>query len=859
MIMGIADENTSFPAVLSCPFCGKSTLYCYDDTSREDIWLACDTCSVHGNIITFAAQIWKLTPAQTLARFDENGLCSRKNDAVELSSLAKSIERSAAVEKLWAAASSQLWNHDDVTIDHKLRELGVSPEIPCTELVGVAHHKQIEELAGAVARSFPTNFAKAPCIVLPYYDLPQRLSGFLLLQPGEDLTTQRAFIGTSRSGRVRTDVGYYLLQTVILPENPALKHSYFIVDDPLWALKAQTTQLRHGHELLPICASYDGKEGTSCSTNLLMFPHTRRFFSGRTVTPALISQAAAARGYVCTPPDRRTPLPDMPAKTVGRLANICRYAKTWQDALSDVFKTQSVLAAQAFTAELNIDRDKIHNFLRDRTNISHEAVQKILEKVTPHHGVDTIKYRPKTVIERDNKWYTTTGEQISNCSPIITRIIHTDTEDKYYEGYIRKDADTYSFFGRSTVVERLGLLNYAAQHMAAYGELVLFTRQWNLRSLSVALTLHPPQILSLSSAPGWNEKTKEFQFRHYSLKTDGSVVPAPCPELCEANTLNLPEPELAPRPAVDALLAPTHVNAGLWAFTSAVLSGMLAPAVGASAQSFVLEQPVFDAFAGLAAQLGCHNEQIGTPYRNNSTGLFNAMRGVRWPTFISEINDDDVHLTASIVKCVHNPIVLRVMQKSIVSALTFNWYNVAPIALPEENADTTALQFILPSYIQHVLRNRLTVPPGVPLVSVILRDLHKWLEHAYGTSFNLPAAERIIITPENAHIVLMQELNNAITAGEIAILPRPRTRKQSHNYIIRNRQHWWLNKKAVNNYLVQKTGIVPNWNALLNCFVKHGVFNGESTIGKLNGLLLRRDWCDTFRDQNNDQEIKNVG
>ena len=859
MIMGIADENTAFPAVLSCPFCGKSTLYCYDDTSREDIWLACDTCSVHGNIITFAAQIWKLTPAQTLAKFDENGLCSRKNDAEEINTLAKSIERTAAAEKFWAAAEKQLWDHDDITIAHKLRELGVSVEIPCVGMVGVTQPKQVDELCERVARAFPTNFARTPAIVLPYYDLPQRLSGFLLLQPGEDLTTQRAFIGTSRSGRVKTDVGYYMLQTALLPENPALKHAYFIVDDPLWVLKAQTTQLRHGQQLLPLCASYDGKEGNSCSTNLLMFPHARRFFSGRTLTPALISQAAAARGYVCTPPDRRTPLPDMPVKTIGRLANICRHAQTWQDALATVFKTNSGLAAQAFAAELNIDRDRIQRFLHDRTALSHDAIQRVLEKVVPHHGVATIKYRPKTVIERDNRWYSTTGEQLSNCAPIVKRIIHTDTGDKYYDGYIQKDDKAYPFFERSTVVERLGLLNYASQHMAKHGELAMFTRQWNLRSLAAALMLHPPRILSVSSAPGWNEETKEFQFRQYSFKRDGTVTPAPCPELCAANPLNLPEPESVAALAIQDLLLPTHENAALWAFTVTALTGMLAPVLAASAQSVVMERHVFDTFAVFAEQFGCHNITVGTPYRNNSVGVMRTIQSVRWPTLVSEINDADRGLTSGIVRCAHSPAILSVLPATAIGALSFDWYWVSPSALPDRQTDITALRFVIPAYIQHVLRDRLSVRVGTPLILTVLRDLHSWLENECGSSFNLAAAERAIITPENAHIALMRELNNAITAGDIAVMPRPRTTKQNSSYVIRNRQHWWLNRKAINDYLEQKGGIVPNWSALLNCFVKQGVFAGDRQINKLNGALIRRDWCDTFIErEDNTQDIKNA-
>jgi len=859
MIMGVADENTTFPAVLQCPLCGKSTLYCYDDTSREDIWLACDNCSVHGNIITFAARIWKLDPAQTLTRFEENGLCSRKNDAAELDRLTRSIIKAEAAEAFWASASKHLWEHEDTTITHKLREFGVSPEIPCSDLIGVAQPKQIDQLCASVARIFPANLARGPVVVLPYYDLPQRLSGFLMLQYGEDLTDRRAFIATSRFGRFKPDVGYYMLKTAMLPPNETFKQAYFVVDDPLWALKAQTTQLRHGLPLLPLCASYDGREGTSYGTNLLLFPHTRRFFASRTLVPATVSQAATARGYVAVPPDRKSPLPNIPAKTVGRLANICRYAQTWQDALEKVFKENNGIAAKAFASELNIDRDKLQRFLQERTTLAHEDAQKILEKIVPHHGVDAIKYRPKNVISRNNKWYTTSGEQIINCAPVITRIIHAENNEKYYDGYIKKDDTAYNFFERAPVIDKFGLFNFVSQYMATHGELVIFARTWNIRALPTALSLHPPQILAVSRAPGWDDRTKEFQFRRYAIKSDGAVIPSPCPELCKTNPLDMPAPEAVALRTIQPLLLPTHENAALWAFAAVTLAGMLAPAMGAAATSFALESNVFQACAPLASALGCHAVEVGAPYRNNSTGIIKILQAASWPTLVSEINDNDRGLSYGVIKSPYSPVMLKTLPQSIPSALSFNWCAFQPAALPLDAADISSLQFIVPGYVQHVLRDRLATKPGQPLVLTILHDLQEWLELSCGASFNLKAAERAILLPEHAHIALMRELSNAISNGDISVLPKPRNSKQNPSYVIRNRQNWWLNKKAVNKYLEQKSGIVPNWNALLNCFVKQGVFNGETTINNLNGFALRRDWCDTFREEPTELDAKNVG
>jgi hypothetical protein len=860
MHMGIAEENIKFPAVLTCPCCGKSALYCYDDTAREDIWLACEACSAHGNIITFAAQIWKLDIAQTLTRFDENGLCARKNNVDEVTQLIKQGTRLAAAEKFWKAAKAQLWSHDDPGIEQKLREFGVSKDLDCEGLVGVATPAQLDELCPAVARAYPSNFAKTPSLVFPYYDLPQRFSGFLLMQYGEDVAANRAFIAISRSGRFKPEAGYYLMHTALLPLSTALNQSFFAVDDPVWALKAQTIQLRHGLGLLPVCASYAGKEAISYGATLTMFPHSRRFFSGRVVTPSLVSQAAVSRGYVCTPPEKRSPHPDIPLKTVARLADIYKAAITWQTALSNVFESMNPLAAQAFTEELNITRDRLQRFFQERTVLPKDTVNKILERVVPHHGVDHDRYRAKDVIDKENGWYTTSGEPISNCAPVITRIIFTDTGDKYYEGYVKKDASTYEFFEKASVIEIRGLFIYVSQLLAEHGQLAIYSvKNWNVRALGVALSLHPPQVVHIANTPGWSEKTREFQFRNYSIRNDGTIVPIECPAICKENPVDFPDPTSAAPETIHSLLTPSHENATIWAMTAIALAGITAPMLNVSPRSFALGSDVFTALSALGPHLGCGFELIGRHGRHNTAGLTQMLTHVNWPTFVTLLNDGDSMMTAGIIKGAYSPAFLKMAPSSITAALSFNWCALKPIKLPNPETDTSALSFVVPSYIQHILRNRLAVRSGGILVNSILPDLHKWLEHTYNASFNLAAASRIIVGPENVHVAFMQEVCAGITAGELDILPRPRLPRQPKNYIIRNKKHWWLNKKAINAYITGKGCVVPDWNVLLNCFVKQGVFAGESTINKLTGILVTREWCDAFRESSAVQEIKDVG
>lgn len=852
MFLGIADENTTFPTVLSCPICTKATLHCYDDTPREDVWLTCDTCSAHGNIITFAAQIWKIDLPQTIARFDGAGLCASRNTPAYVNNLARAHNRELVIEKFWEAAKTQLWTHDNPNIASKLRDFGVSKDIDCSQLVGVVYSKQIEKLCKTVARGFPAQLSKDPCIALPYHDLPGRLSGFLLYQYGEDLTQHKAFIGMTRHARYMPDAGYYLMNTAQLPVSAAFNNSFFILDDPLWVLRAQAAQLWHGSAFLPLCASYDGKEARSHGMALQMFPHTQRFFVGRTLTPALVTQASAARGYVAVPPDRVNNFPGPPRHTLKLLADMRRSAVTWQTALETVFKTNTSIAAQTFTAALQIPRERVTKFLQTRTTLSQLEINKVLERMRPNFGVDTNKRINGDVIERDDCWYTTTGMRVVNCAPVISKVIYTD-EEKYYDGYVKKDGNTYDFFAPAVDVDKHGLLNFLARDMAKHGELITVQPgSWNAKSLQTSLLMHQAEVLALSTEPGWHAQNREFCFRDYTIKNDGSIAPALYPELCANNPLALPEPSAIAPSTLAQLLTPAHENATLWALVSVALAGMVAPVLDVTAAGFAVDTLLFKQAQTALTDMGCRNVAVGIGRFKNTKRLANIAQTITWPTLITNNSVSDGSIETCILAGLHNPGIMEVLPQTLVTAASFGWHCIAPNAKLPSAFDGTSLRFIVPAYIQHVLRDRIITQPGVSFAQIVVGDLHKWLNTVYGQTFNLDAASRLIVRPAAAHLLLMHDVNTAINNGELALLPHPRQTNQKTDFIIRNKQHWWINKKAVTVYLHNKTGIAPNWAALLNCFVQQGVFSGEKTINNLPGFLLDKSWCDDLRAGNPD-------
>jgi hypothetical protein len=858
--MGLATENIGFPAVVPCPCCGETTLYLYDDTAREDVWLNCDNCSVHGNIITFGAHIWKLDITATADRFAAEGLCAKSEDAVELAHIAARHNKLQKAEEFWDTVAGQLWNHGDELIEYRLRDLGISREIACSGMLGVATEGQVGPMCTALGRAFPRGVNnKKPLLVFPYYDLPGRLSGFLLTQYGEEFEVRRSFVPLNRAPGGRPEAGYYMLKTALLPINQTLKNSYFVVDDPGWAIKAQTTQLRYGMSLLPICASYTGQEAASRGTSWHSFNYSRRFFYGRTITPEIISQAATCKGYVCPAPPENAVQPAMPVRTMKRLATICRSAVTWQTALSDVFNTLSPPAIQAFAGKLNISRDKMRQFLKDKTTVSTELELSILDRLVAHHGVAPERKKALEIIERADGWYTPAGVQIINCLIVIQRIIYTEVGDKYYAGYVKKQDKIFEFFESSKRVDRMGLLAFVEQLLAGRNELVIYSPYWNRKSISFALSLHTPEILNISNEPGWNDKTREFQFSNYAIANDGAVKPSICPQLPSKTAFSFPEPQIAAPLAIRPLLTPTHENAFIWTLTAAILADLVAPIVNAAPTSICIPAGAFNAAVLCGKAINCQYTEIEASHAANAAARAAPIRKLTRPGFVEAPHEDDKWLMTAIARYPDKPCFLRLGSASLPAALTYDWAAISPTAVPDPATDYSALSYIVPAYIQRFLRQRMsTAPANETLIVAVLRDLHRWLDETYGATFNMAAATQILLLPQDAHEAFMVELNKALIDDHIAVLPRPRNPQQPANYILRNKSHWWLNRRAIDKHF-NTIGIAPNWTALLNCFAQQGVFCGEDTVHNMPGFLITKSWCDTFWSDYSPKTSKGVG
>ena len=859
--LGVEPESPAFPAVVDCPLCQQNTLHLFDDIATDGIWLYCNSCFAHGNIITFGAQIWNTSLPAVLTRFADLGFIAPGEGDLRAGDYERSYTKAQAASAFWEAAASQIWNHGDDILAVRLRELGMQHEIAaCQGLVGVAHIDQISELCAAMGRSKPVALRpRAPSVVFPYYDLPGRFTGFLLVQYDDDFATKTSYISRAYKKR-KADAGYWHLISALLPATQLLRNRMFVVDDPFWALSAQCLQLKYSQPLLPLAASYNGAEATSYGRNWQSFYPATRLFQGRVSTPELVSQVSAAKGYVCVAPlDKKEHPRRTPNYTVSRLAAINSVAETWQTNLINTLTASNELTAFAFATRLRIPLERLQAFFHKYGDkFSPKFAEKVIDTVKVTPAAPTRIFRRWTLVERDNQWWTQSGQPVCNIRPVISKIIQTDDGEKIYSGQIYHGGEIYEFTDSAEKIERMGLLAYAFAHMAPLGKLVTYDRQWNSKSHLLAIQLYPPTLEVISSKIGWDENTSVFRLGNYCITNSGEIATTPSLPNRRLKA-SFPEPVLVAPITIRQFLTPTPQNAFVWNVFSAITAGLVAPILRKDPVATIISGPAFNTAAKIGAALNCAHIQTSA-LRKYEASMFvvEAAQEHGWPVFVSHAFNDAL-LSTAVSKCHNQAVFARMPEDSSVVGAGYGWQSIAGDA-PAPDTDFSALQYVLPSYIQRLLKIRMGfAAQNKYLPTGVLQDLHGWLQETYDATFHLPQAANQLTTPADAHKALMQELNRAIQAGKIAVIPRPRRRDQPSNYVLRRKDHWWLNRRAIDNYFGACKNIPPNWLAIIDLMSSEGVYAGDETVHKLPGILVDARWCDQFWEDYDSSSSREIG
>lgn len=846
--MGIAADQLVFPAVVSCPVCQKNALHLFDDAHTNGIWLHCNSCLAHGDIITFSAALWNTSPADAITRFVELAAINpaeKDNAAAEYEQVTARFEK---FEQFWFDAEAQIWGHHDDIIACRLRELGVYPEINAAGLVGVAYKEQVDALQKSARRpGLKAVRDNGAYLVFPYYDLPGRLTGFLIVQYDKEFKPSSHFVNTKLYKRNRPEAGYFLLRTALLPVSEPLKGTQFVVDDPMWALTMQCEMLRRGLPLLPVMASYTGTEANSWGGSWRAFAPVPRIFQSQTASPELISRAAAASGYVTVVAQNKRLENRLATDAMSRLASIRKGAETWQAKLASSLTQMSEIAAHSFATRLTILPDKLVPFLsKIESKFSPGFADRVLTRVKMSRDLAPQTKKPWqwTVIPKASGWWSTTNHQICAANIVINKVTQADDGEKAYGGVIYLDGAEILFSDNAIKIERVGLLAYAAGVVSTHKKVMLFDGRWNSRSHLIAISLSKPELVCVSNKLGWDERANVFRFANYELGADGEPTPNAQPGEKNKHAV-FPEPVAVAPPAIRQFLTPSADNAFIWAVFSAIAADLISPVLRRDPVATAISGTGFETAKAIGAALGCPQQKIEILRRGSAcAAVYDRTAELDWPVFVFNAFDA-TSLSPVVPRCHNRAIIANLSPPAASMAVSYGWQVIyAPAA---ETRDFYPLTYVLPAYIQRALRQRMRIGLSDSTAALaVLADLHAWLLETYGHAFQLDRATNYFVTPNTADIAFFTALQRALSSGALDVLPRPRRVGQPGNYLVRKKTNWWLNQRAIDRYFYDRKAIAPNWLEIVKLLARRGVFGGEEAVRNLPGILVDSDWCDQY-------------
>lgn len=830
-LLSINAETPDYPKLCTCPICGKYELYIFADFELNSFWLACNACKTHGDVLAFAANLWNTSLPDTAEKFIEFELITSTEVAKQLPEYMRNYTRRQAAEEFWHSAKTQLWRHEDDIVACQIRELGLRAEnSACYGIVGVSHHDQIAAICSTLGKPAPNKGRRdGAFIVFPFYELPEKLNGFLLLQHNKQLEMRFQFLPISQLKVRKPEAGYFLFDGVQVAPDQTFKNTLVITDNLFWALKAQTAHIETGTQFLPLVVSYSGACGESYGITWRHYPGKIKIFHAHTPTPELISRACNASGYTSFAPVEKL-------GGAQGLVSIRKAAKTWTHSLKTTLKELPEANAAAFISQLSVPKDKTFEFVaRFDHSFSPAFASKVLANVATKQCVLSPR---KQIIEKLDGWWSITGQKIINVCPQITTVVYDEHGEKMYCGrVVTEQNNSYEFQANGKLVEKAGLFTYVANVLAGYGETVVYERTWNKRGLHFALTLHPPKIVTVNSRYGWDEHNHVFRFADYEITAQGTTQKT-IRWSQRAKTATFAEPKNIASIRLGGLNTPAHENSLVWLTVAAVLENLLAPVFDQQVSGTVITERNFDGAQQILQLCTCPAEQTTAATKKAAARFLQPFKKeMPWPTLVYNAFGDE-QLSNIISNYFNRPLFARLTPQCAMIAPSYGWRSILSAG---QQTELYELKDVIPAFICHALTTNFNPPTGA-LFSAILTELHRWLANFTGSSFNIEHANANVRLPDKAHETLIEAVGEAVDNKKIAILPQPRKRNQIGNYLLQRHDTVWLNKFAITRYFELAKAPGPNWHHIIKLLKQHNLYLGEEVVYEFGGFIVPANW-----------------
>jgi hypothetical protein len=509
--------------------CREGRLCIHEDTISGGAWHYCLGCKHYGDLIELAAAVWGVDVSSAVIMLSKRGiplLDKSSNAAIgehELENYIEShVQYRQRMHALWQRAKTYLHESQSATLSHlrqffslhsmlSLERWRNGPgrlfgALPCGEVelcfcplaTGTGGRRRVQDTYTnpSRARVF-RGFGWDEVLVFPYYDLPERICGFLFVgRDGthKDLVFRRSRLDSSIVDHVR-EAGLSGLDCLDMARS-RFGTNVIALEDPVLMTRIQIRNYDISTIALPLVAWYDDFHSRTQSAWRMLAGRTLIFWSWK-LNHRVLYQAMKTNGLlVLAGPEELT------AKDISHYLRLCspadmvkkliRNAKPWKEVFSDWVNQNT----DAVVEELLI---RLQAYKVDLYALAETCKQKVAARIDRLLNVEpperSFRFNNKyTVIEKDGCWYIRYGIKTSLLMNAILRVDDIVTKDgrtRYY-GRALYQGEEIEFNVSGTEAKRC-MFNWLHKLLATRGKTLLVYNAWGSKLLTVALAFQEPR------------------------------------------------------------------------------------------------------------------------------------------------------------------------------------------------------------------------------------------------------------------------------------------------------------------------------------------------------------------------------
>lgn len=629
----------ALPANVTCPICRRRT-NAGNFPSRSSIfhhftlggqWHRCTGCGHRGDLISLASQTWGLDTTATIARCRRLRLIPEDNVTREtVENYLQGLKFDQAVQTVWQEATTGGLYRPPGQRLARISGWRASASVDwrdqgLDQVLGCMPAQRIEELLGngrghkfgrscfrsgvsvdpTVGRVFPGSDWHS-VLVVPYYDLPDRVVGFHLRGRTLQLEKDKVFCcaDPDRDPGVR-EGGLHLHPKLFDYSGDMIGFSSL-----RWCLRMQSRHLDTCPDPLPVF-SWLSEPGVATTTGWQSLAAQRLILWEPQLTASALAVAIRQDAAIAVCPISNKSEPAI-AIWLGELQPldfvglVSEQARSWPEILSEL-RRNSPDKFINIVETLAAEEDLLERLRHDCDERTVKAVKQISRQIRPYR---TVQYGHKLIERRKDGLYLlsrprTNGVperlRICNGNLRLEKLVwYPENKDADYIGQLTSDGRALEFS-----VDRDTLLNYPrtwleAVSLSAGLPPVQCLPGWEYKLHDISLLFHKPKPEVGFERAGWSAEHSAFILPRWKIDYGGRYYEHRLFRRTPATPGDI-APEKCRGSLLPKLLANTPVNRAFWQLYIEFLGLVMLPALDTEPANLLLTGPVNDLASAVAS------------------------------------------------------------------------------------------------------------------------------------------------------------------------------------------------------------------------------------------------------------------